>query len=153
MRSALSAARAAALVMASVTICAPASAQPPPSPARRADSLGALEPSCARAARAPARLVADAHWVDAHLVAETVDALCDGSGEPREWQLWNAVALIRLDEGGRAHRPGEVQVRLDLRQRLDGADRHETRPYDLGRTRGALAGPTIRAAVLATLGP
>jgi hypothetical protein len=104
MHSALSVARAAALVMVGVAMGAPAWAQPPPSPARRDDSLRALEPSCARAARAPARLVADAHWVDAHLVAETVDALCDGSGEPREWQLWNAVALIRLDEGGRARR-------------------------------------------------
>ena len=61
-----------------------------------------VPPSCADAAEAPARLIAGGHWVDAHLVAETADAFCRGAGLPPGWQLWNAVALVRLDEGGRA---------------------------------------------------
>jgi hypothetical protein len=94
-RARIAAALACALAGGLAGPVAPARADPPP-------RAPIVEPSCARAARAPARLVADAHWVDAHLVAETVDAMCDGTGQAREWQLWNAVALVRLDEGGRA---------------------------------------------------
>jgi hypothetical protein len=61
-------------------------------------------PSCAEVAGAAARLVAGAHWVDAHLLAETIDAFCAGAGRPPVWQIWNAVALVRLDEGVRARR-------------------------------------------------
>jgi hypothetical protein len=102
MRVSLIAAGAAALALAGAIGVHPVHAQPPPGWDAPAPAGAAAQPSCADAASATARLVADEHWVDAHLVAETVNAFCRRAGTPAGWLRWNAVALVRLEEGTRA---------------------------------------------------
>lgn len=79
----------------------PAAAQEPPAQqAKPAPISPALR--CASASAAAARLVRDRHFVDAHVVAQTVDALCGGAGVAPDWRIWDAIALVQLDERPRA---------------------------------------------------
>jgi hypothetical protein len=57
---------------------------------------------CAHGATRVAALVREEYWVDAHLVAQTLDALCPTHPSSFVWRLWDAVALIKLDESPRA---------------------------------------------------
>lgn len=102
MRIPLVAGGAAALALAGAIGAGLVHGQPPPGWDGPAPAGAAPLPTCAGAANATALLVAGEHWVDAHLVAETVNAFCRRAGAPPEWQRWNAVALIRLEEGTRA---------------------------------------------------
>ena len=81
-------------------------AAPASSPAAPASSPAAPASSpalrCASAGVAAARLVHDHHFVNAHVVAQTIDALCQGAAAPPAWRVWDAIALVHLDERPRA---------------------------------------------------
>jgi hypothetical protein len=57
---------------------------------------------CAHGATRVAALVREEYWVDAHLVAQTLDALCPVHPSRFVWRSWDAVALVHLDESPRA---------------------------------------------------
>jgi hypothetical protein len=117
--------RLIAMTAAALALARPAVAQPAEpadtSPATRADAPAdapALAPAdapavtpadtpalaidCAHGATRVAALVREEYWVDAHLVAQTLDALCPTHPSSFVWRLWDAVALIELDESPRA---------------------------------------------------
>jgi hypothetical protein len=81
-------------------------APPPAAPADTPpDALADAPPptlDCAHGATRVALLVREEYWVDAHLVAQTLDALCPSHPSSFVWRLWDAVALIKLDESPRA---------------------------------------------------
>jgi hypothetical protein len=57
---------------------------------------------CAHGATRVAALVREEYWVDAHLVAQALDALCPSHPSSFVWRMWDAVALVKLDESPRA---------------------------------------------------
>jgi hypothetical protein len=113
--------RLIAMTAAALTLTRPAMAQPAEPAATPADAPAhapaatpvdapALTPAhapaltidCAHGATRVAALVREEYWVDAHLVAQTLDALCPSHPSSFVWRLWDAVALIKLDESPRA---------------------------------------------------
>ncbi|HWN69205.1 MAG TPA: hypothetical protein VNM90_16310, partial [Haliangium sp.] len=84
-----------------VPAAAPADA-PPYAPADAPADAPTLTIDCAHGATRVAALVREEYWVDAHLVAQTLDALCPTHPSSFVWRLWDAVALIKLDESPRA---------------------------------------------------
>jgi hypothetical protein len=109
--------RLIAMTAAALALTRPAMAQPAEPAATPVDApedapeatpadAPALTPAyaidCAHGATRVAALVRDEYWVDAHLVAQTLDALCPSHPSSFVWRLWDAVALIKLDESPRA---------------------------------------------------
>ncbi len=81
---------------------APPAAAPPDALADAPADAPVLAIDCAHGATRVAALVREEYWVDAHLVAQTLDALCPTHPSSFVWRLWDAVALIKLDESPRA---------------------------------------------------
>ncbi|MCG8419918.1 MAG: hypothetical protein MJE77_18455 [Proteobacteria bacterium] len=82
--------------------CDPAEIEVPADDKPGAAGMATID--CGRGALYVAELFRAGHMVDAHLVAQTLDALCAGGVIPPSWRLWGAIALIDLDESYRARR-------------------------------------------------
>lgn len=94
---------AAALALARPALGQPAEPPEPPAPPANAPADATVQGiDCAHGATRVAALVREEYWVDAHLVAQTLDALCPTHPSSFVWRLWDAVALIELDESSRA---------------------------------------------------
>jgi hypothetical protein len=96
--------RLIAVAAAALALARPALGQPaePAQPAQPPADAPAQAIDCAHGATRVAALVREEYWVDAHLVAQTLDALCPTHPSSFVWRLWDAVALIELDESPRA---------------------------------------------------